>query len=394
MIKNRRFSTLLFCGILIIIGKGLFGQGVDSTANTSQKQLQLHSKVLGVDRAIWIHTPAGYDQSSDSYPVIYLLDADTHFNYVSEMVEFLSSVERNRTPEMIVVGIVSENRINDFTPIHSLVIDGRIDSGLSTTGGGEHFLHFIQDELAPYIDQHYRTQPYRILEAHSLAGLFGLYAKEASPNLFQSEILMSPAFYGGNHKILTDFPEFLSNHPQLSGNMFVSIENEQGRLSPINTLASYLKNGAPASFRWSYRSYPDEDHFSLPYKSMYDGLRFIYSTWFINVWNNDMLLTHKTIMEHFDSLSSQYGYRINPSEDFINECGYKQLRAKHVNQAIALFQQNVKSHPNSFNVYDSMGEAFMKNGQKELAIEYYEKSIALNPNNEGGKDMLRKLKSE
>ena len=41
-----------------------------------------------------------------------------------------------------------------------------------------------------------------------------------------------------------------------------------------------------------------------------------------------------------------------------------------------------------------MGEAYMKNGQKELAIENYEKSIALNPNNEGGKDMLKKLKSQ
>ena len=45
----------------------------------------------------------------------------------------------------------------------------------------------------------------------------------------------------------------------------------------------------------------------------------------------------------------------------------------------------------AFNVYDSLGEAFMKHGDKEKAIENYKKSVELNPGNEGGIAMLKKL---
>ena len=52
---------------------------------------------------------------------------------------------------------------------------------------------------------------------------------------------------------------------------------------------------------------------------------------------------------------------------------------------------NVKLYPKSSNVYDSLGEAYMKNGDKELAIENYKKSLELAPNNENAKQMLIKL---
>jgi len=59
--------------------------------------------------------------------------------------------------------------------------------------------------------------------------------------------------------------------------------------------------------------------------------------------------------------------------------------------AIAIFQRNVQEYPESWNVYDSLGEAYMKTGQKDLAIANYQKSLQLNPKNQNGIDMLRKL---
>ncbi len=47
--------------------------------------------------------------------------------------------------------------------------------------------------------------------------------------------------------------------------------------------------------------------------------------------------------------------------------------------------------PNSFNVYDSLGEAYMAKGDKENAIKNYKKSLELNPDNENAKDMLQQL---
>ena len=56
------------------------------------------------------------------------------------------------------------------------------------------------------------------------------------------------------------------------------------------------------------------------------------------------------------------------------------------------FQLNVEAYPWAFNVYDSPGEAFMVNGQMELAAEYYRKSLELNPDNSNAAEKLEELK--
>ena len=52
---------------------------------------------------------------------------------------------------------------------------------------------------------------------------------------------------------------------------------------------------------------------------------------------------------------------------------------------------NIDAFPTSSNVYDSNGEALLKNGDKEKGIENYKRSIELNPANQGGIDVLKKL---
>jgi CubicO group peptidase (beta-lactamase class C family) len=79
------------------------------------------------------------------------------------------------------------------------------------------------------------------------------------------------------------------------------------------------------------------------------------------------------------------------SEARLNGLGYGFLRAKKLSEAIAYFKLNVEFYPNSFNVYDSLGEAYMANGEKELAIANYKKSLELNPKNTQGAEMLKKL---
>jgi tetratricopeptide (TPR) repeat protein len=81
-------------------------------------------------------------------------------------------------------------------------------------------------------------------------------------------------------------------------------------------------------------------------------------------------------------------------EDNMNTTGYNLINAKRINDAIEVFRLNVKLFPNSWNTYDSLGEALALSGDKAAAIENYEKSIALNPNNTNGKTALEKLKAK
>ncbi len=81
-------------------------------------------------------------------------------------------------------------------------------------------------------------------------------------------------------------------------------------------------------------------------------------------------------------------------ESRLNTLGYELLGADQVEDAIAVFRLNVKSFPQHANAYDSLGEAYMVNGNDELAIQNYEKSLALDPSNENAERMLARLRGE
>ena len=83
------------------------------------------------------------------------------------------------------------------------------------------------------------------------------------------------------------------------------------------------------------------------------------------------------------------------SENTINLAGYTLLYGKKAPaDAILVFRKNVQLHPDSWNAYDSLAEGYLKDGQKDLAIKNYEKSLQLNPNNSNGADALKKLQDQ
>ncbi|MGH9938424.1 MAG: tetratricopeptide repeat protein, partial [Blastocatellia bacterium] len=80
------------------------------------------------------------------------------------------------------------------------------------------------------------------------------------------------------------------------------------------------------------------------------------------------------------------------NENQMNRIGYDLLGAKRVKDAIEVFKQNVADYPQSANTYDSLGEAYMINGDRELAIKNYERAVLLDPNNTNGIETLKKLR--
>ncbi len=79
------------------------------------------------------------------------------------------------------------------------------------------------------------------------------------------------------------------------------------------------------------------------------------------------------------------------SENALNQLGYDLMNKGNKNAALAIFQLNTEFYPEAFNTWDSLAEWYMLEGDKTRAIEYYRKSLSLNPTSENGKKMLDKL---
>lgn len=80
------------------------------------------------------------------------------------------------------------------------------------------------------------------------------------------------------------------------------------------------------------------------------------------------------------------------NENNINALGYRLLGKEQINKAITAFKLNTIWFPKSANVYDSLGEAYLKANKKDLAIKNYEKSLELNPDNPNVVKLLKDLK--
>ncbi len=81
-------------------------------------------------------------------------------------------------------------------------------------------------------------------------------------------------------------------------------------------------------------------------------------------------------------------------EGNFNAIGYGLLDNKKIEAALEVFKMNAELFPESWKVYDSLGEAYMTAGSKELAIENYEKSLKLDPKSQSAKQALKKLRGE
>ena len=388
-------------------------------AQTIQSQIligkidSIYSNELNELRRIIVYIPTMTNNegpSSKRYPVLYLFDGEDHFLSTVGMIQQLSQVNGNTVfPEMIVVGITNTNRDRDLTPAPYPNDSSRI----SSTGGGEKFTAFIENELIPYINSQYPTQSYRILVGHSFGGLMVINTLVNHSKLFNSYVAIDPSMWEVKKNLFKKYIYSIQNDTFYKKKLFVAMANtfgpqmdtvtvredttqntEQARylLSFLDVLKRNTSNG----LKWSWKYYPDDNHPSVPLIAQYDALHFIFkdlilpSTSFLF---DNTLIADSIVIKHYSAISQEYGYEILPSENVINNLGYLFLDKKIYDKSYAFFAMNIKNYPNSPNVFDSMGDYYIAVGDKEKAIDSYSKAYSINKWPET-KNKLEKLRKE
>ncbi len=345
------------------------------------QRLVVHSSILSEERTIWVRAPRAYDRDKAPYPVLYLMDGPAHINEIGSTVDFLA--QNNRMPPVIVVGIANTDRTRDLTPTHwdAKRPDGTVNAN-PTSGGGDHFLDFIQKELMPEVEKRYRASCYRIFAGHSLGGLMVIHTLITRPELFQAYIAVSPSLQWDDQRTLHQAQQFFAAHPELKKALFFSLGNEGNTPNPMGDgfeqLQKTLTAKAPKDFHWDSERYRDEDHGSTVLRAHYAGLRTVFADWRmpINAENGFPEGGLAGVEKHYHDLTERYGCAVQPPENLVNQLGYQLMGEKKLDEAIAAFQRNVELYPGSANVYDSLGEGYENAGKLELAIQYTEKAIA------------------
>jgi uncharacterized protein len=340
---------------------GLPARGQERSIIIGERE-KVHSAVLNEDRPLLVYTPPGYGTGTSRYPVVYVLDGDSHFLPVSAIVQFLSA--QGLSPQMIVVAIPNTDRNRDLTP------PTRVDSThqFPTAGGADRFLTFLTDELAPYISAHYRTEPFRILVGHSFGGLFAIHSMLRKPEAFDGYVAMSPSLWWDNQSEVAAAKDFFDARRTFKKFLYMTLGSEGDQmLNPLTGFTKILEEHPPSDLAWKFLRMPEESHGTIPLKSAYEGLKFIFTGFAFPASNADSGLSK--LVQHYAGLSERFGYRIDPPEAVVNTFGYVLLGEKKTGEALAMFGYNVRAYPNSANVYDSMADGYEASDKPALAAE-------------------------
>ena len=143
-------------------------------------------------------------------------------------------------------------------------------------------------------------------------------------------------------------------------------------------LLSNVNGAALGDISYAIRAIVYEQPYDVPKKSLANAL----AGW-IQTLDPNMAL------KKYQDTKNSADYYLDEGE--MNQLGYDYLNDNKLQVAIDVFKMNVEAFPNSGNCYDSLGEAFLKNGDKELAIKNYKRSVELDPRNENGKKVLAEL---
>jgi hypothetical protein len=377
-----------------------------------------YSQILKEKRKFWIHLPPSAlngKHPKKRYPVVYLLDGDKHFNVVAGMIDYLSSVYDNSlVPEMIVVGIMNTDRYRDLTPTY--VSNGLfVDSASGRrSGGGTQFMAFIEKELMPHIDSLYPAGRYRLMIGHSLGGLMAINTLIHQKNLFNSYIAIDPSMWWDKQKLLHETEQTLKTtsyagtalflgmaHTQKSGmdTTVLQTDTTEGTIHArgILQLSRYLIAGRQNGLEADFKYYHADSHTSVPFICTYDGLRFIFKSFQLNLkddYFNDPAFPLATFMKnHYETITSKYGITeedgsiLLPPENLVNNLGFFVLGKKQFDKAEEMFKMNIKNYPSGAVAYGYLGDLYSAKGDKENAVASYNKSLSLKESAE----ILKKL---
>lgn len=345
------------------------------------KRIQVHSKILNETRTLLIAMPAGYDQETERYPVLYMLDGEDNFVQVVGIVQSLA--EADRIPPILVVGIANTDRERDLAPHTEVELEIRFHP---KSGGANEFLKFISSELIPYVDLHYRTRPYKILVGHSLGGLFAVYALASEPKLFNAYVAIDPTTLSWNNgSVMAKAQTTFKSLRELPCDLYIAATDESGAaLSTIQRLGQTMEEAHLKGFRWTFKQMPGETHTSIVHQGIYSGVDKVFDSWHLA---NPLKLYDEgglaAVHRHFAEGGRRYGYDRKTPAFTVSLIVAALMAQDRLEEAATVLQHDPKNYPAPWNQLDALARAYAQRGDKERAIHYYELSLKVNPNNGG-----------
>ncbi len=150
---------------------------------------------LNKTRKIWALLPHDYDTSEESYPVLYLQDAQNLFNENADFGNWqidkkLAVMSDYGIGKIIIIAVehAESERIQEYN----------VGKTVLGTGSGKQYIRFLTDTLKPFVDKTYRTKTDRDstgIGGSSMGGLVSIFSGLIYPEVFGKMMVFSPSLW-------------------------------------------------------------------------------------------------------------------------------------------------------------------------------------------------------
>lgn len=351
---------------------------------------RIPSKAFQTARDVSIWLPDGTDPAT-RYPVVVFPDAEEKGQFRSALANIQFLVDRRLIPPLLVVGVpYLANRRHELTPRAT----GSTARLYPAAGGADQTLHFMADELLPWIDAHYPTLPTRVLVGHSLGGLFALYAMTTRPDVFRIVLALSAPVDWNDGAFGTQAANSLATDT-LSRTLFLTSGGLEPPIDEPTTvfaahLTALLDSLHTNHLRFERRRYPRDTHEMTPLPGLVDGLRMAFDPVLVPIDSviGELAKRHvrdsSAIHATAQALESRYAAGTKTlgipgpfPEAALDVLGGYSLEANQPALALTLLSENRDRYPLSSNAHESVGEALVAVGDTTKAVGEFHTAIAI-----------------
>ena len=275
-----------------------------NVANSTEVRMQSHSFHFPNSKTtetVEVFLPQDYLSSDKTYPVLFTTAGQNRLKMMIPMLDWLTHVDWSPIPQLIVVTVPTINE-----GVEMFKDDGASGKFDSAT------VKWLGKTLIPFVNNKYRTQPFRILEGFSSYGNFPLYVFQQHTEMFHSYICISPALVLNQHSLIDDF-KTLKLKTKKPRSLFVSLGNfEQNKLL-FQKLKANTKH-LPERIDKTFKDHSQDFYLQPPITAMIDALIDIFSDRTPKIDTLKLLYENggiQAIDDYFLKLKQKYGSDIS-----------------------------------------------------------------------------------
>lgn len=351
-----RFSCILFIAWALA--------AFQLQAEEVTKEITIHSDIAQQDLTFHITIPSNYKSEGENrYPAFYTTSGKSRLDVLKTQVNWLSHVGFAPLPQVFFISLPS------------------IDADKSTKASGSLYsltTRVYEEEVIPYIEKEYRTQPYRVIEGFSSNAnqLLSIFIEK--PQLFNAYMIFSPALGLDKSNLVEKLLTQKADNRYQYRSLYLSVGSFKENKIPFEKIHNHLATWTRSKIKGLEVITEDLSHrnyLSAPVVGLINAAENIFSD-----RQPEAALFEKTgisgVKQHFVQLHQKYGYKLD-ADNTIVDLGFYYARIKQFKKAEETLNTLINTSPENVIYLVRLSEIQQqgKNNEKarttlKLALKY------------------------